>query len=140
MDATAIRPEAIDHESTDLRSEQAVGARPVRDGLPAWLSGLRERLGPGDYVVYELDGSEKVIPLVGNDLHVGRSLSAHIRLEDIKVSRRHAILSHHDGSWHVLDDRSLNGLLLNGEDVADSAPLTDGDELIIGSTRLYLLL
>jgi pSer/pThr/pTyr-binding forkhead associated (FHA) protein len=38
----------------------------------------------------------------------------------------------------VLDDRSLNGLYVNGERV-DWAPLNDGDELEIGRYRLYVI-
>ncbi len=42
------------------------------------------------------------------------------------------------GELRALDDRSLNGLFVNGERV-DWAPLADGDELEIGRYRLYLL-
>ena len=38
----------------------------------------------------------------------------------------------------ALDDRSLNGLFVNGEQV-EWAPLSDGDELEIGRYRLYVL-
>ena len=37
----------------------------------------------------------------------------------------------------ALDDRSLNGLFVNGEQV-EWAPLSDGDELEIGRYRLYV--
>ena len=42
------------------------------------------------------------------------------------------------GELRALDDRSLNGLFVNGEHV-DWAPLADGDELEIGRYRLYVL-
>ena len=42
------------------------------------------------------------------------------------------------GELRALDDRSLNGLFVNGEQV-DWAPLTDGDELEIGCYRLSVL-
>ena len=42
------------------------------------------------------------------------------------------------GELRALDDRSLNGLFVNGERV-DWAPLADGDELEIGRYRLYVL-
>jgi len=114
---------------------------PVRDGLPDWLEAMRQKLTtPGDYIVYEIDSEEKIIPLVGTAIHIGRSLSAHVRLDDASVSRRHAVLASREGTWHLLDDRSLNGIVLNGEGVEESAPLKDGDEIIIGRLRLYLLL
>ena len=42
------------------------------------------------------------------------------------------------GELRALDDRSLNGLFVNGEQV-DWAPLADGDELEVGRYRLYVL-
>ena len=42
------------------------------------------------------------------------------------------------GELRALDDRSLNGLFVNGERV-EWAPLRDGDELEIGRYRLHLL-
>jgi pSer/pThr/pTyr-binding forkhead associated (FHA) protein len=38
----------------------------------------------------------------------------------------------------VLDDRSLNGILLNGEPV-EWGRLNDGDELLIGRFHVYAL-
>jgi pSer/pThr/pTyr-binding forkhead associated (FHA) protein len=43
-----------------------------------------------------------------------------------------------EGQLRALDDRSLNGLFVNGERV-EWAPLSDGDELEIGRYRLYVL-
>jgi pSer/pThr/pTyr-binding forkhead associated (FHA) protein len=55
------------------------------------------------------------------------------------VSRRHALIVLTDtGDLRALDDRSLNGLFVNGERV-DWSPLSDGDELEIGRYRLYVL-
>ncbi len=42
------------------------------------------------------------------------------------------------GELRALDDRSLNGLFVNGDPV-DWAPLADGDELEVGRYRLYVL-
>ena len=43
-----------------------------------------------------------------------------------------------DGELRGLDDRSLNGLFVNGERV-EWAPLADGDELEIGRYRLHVI-
>ena len=70
---------------------------------------------------------------------IGRSGAADIRLEDATVSRRHALIVLTDtGELRALDDRSLNGLYVNGEHV-DWAPLADGDGLEIGRYRLHVL-
>ena len=42
------------------------------------------------------------------------------------------------GELRALDDRSLNGLFVNGAR-AEWSPLSDGDELEIGRYRLYVL-
>ena len=66
---------------------------------------------------------------------IGRSLAADIRFDDPTVSRRHAlIVRQHDGV-RVLDDRSLNGVFVNGERVEWRA-LVDGDEIVVGRYRL----
>jgi predicted RNA-binding Zn-ribbon protein involved in translation (DUF1610 family) len=70
---------------------------------------------------------------------IGRSSVADLRLDDPTVSRRHALVVLTDeGSMRALDDRSLNGLFVNGARV-EWAPLADGDELEIGRFRIYLL-
>jgi hypothetical protein len=70
---------------------------------------------------------------------IGRSGSADIQLDDATVSRRHALIVRTpDEELRALDDRSLNGLFINGERV-EWAPLVDGDELEIGRYRLYVL-
>ena len=68
----------------------------------------------------------------------GRAV-ADIRLDDPSVSRRHAlIVSEMPKALRVLDDRSLNGVHLNGEQI-EWARLVDGDELTIGRYRLFVV-
>ena len=63
---------------------------------------------------------------------IGRSGSADIRLDDPTVSRRHAVVVRTpEGELRVLDDRSMNGIMVNGEGV-DWSPLHDGDSLQVG--------
>jgi pSer/pThr/pTyr-binding forkhead associated (FHA) protein len=70
---------------------------------------------------------------------IGRSGAADICLDDATVSRRHALIVRTpEDELRALDDRSLNGLFVNGEQV-EWAPLGDGDELEIGRYRLYVL-
>ena len=69
---------------------------------------------------------------------IGRSLSADIRFDDPTVSRRHAMVHCQEGSARILDDRSLNGVFVNGERT-DMTELEDGDELTIGQFRLYFM-
>jgi len=106
---------------------------------PDWLEEAREAVErEGDYLGYEVGGRVRVIALEGGWTRIGRSLAADIRFDHPTVSRRHAMLHRADGVARVLDDRSLNGVFVNGERV-DMQTLSDGDELTIGRFRLYFL-
>ena len=69
---------------------------------------------------------------------IGRSLAADVRFDDATVSRRHALIVHQPDGTRVLDDRSLNGVFVNGERV-DWRGLRDGDEIVVGRYRLTYL-
>ena len=93
------------------------------------------RLDPGRYLAIE-DGDEVVVMDVGEDsMHLGRSPAADVTLEHLSVSRRHAIVALRAGDAVILDDRSLNGVLVNGERVAE-AVLRHGDEIRLGEVAM----
>jgi pSer/pThr/pTyr-binding forkhead associated (FHA) protein len=58
-----------------------------------------------------------------------------VRFDDPTVSRRHALVVRQADGVRVLDDRSLNGVFVNGERVEWRA-LRDGDEIVVGRYRL----
>ena len=66
---------------------------------------------------------------------IGRSPDCGIFLDDVTVSRKHAILAERDGAFFIEDQGSLNGTFVNRKRV-ESAQLEDGDELQIGKYRL----
>jgi pSer/pThr/pTyr-binding forkhead associated (FHA) protein len=106
---------------------------------PAWLAETRSGLTtPGRYLAYEQDDRRIVIPLTREWTRIGRSLAADIRFDDATVSRRHALIASEPNGVRVLDDRSLNGIQVNGRRV-EWSPLTDGDVLAIGRHVLYFL-
>jgi pSer/pThr/pTyr-binding forkhead associated (FHA) protein len=90
---------------------------------------------PGRYLVFHDAGSVRTVAVPGDSMRIGRSLSAELRFEDPTVSRRHAVLLVEDDGVRVLDDRSLNGVFVNGERTV-SQTLHDGDEIVIGRYRL----
>lgn len=107
---------------------------------PAWLDDLRESLDAGRYLVMEDDGEVVALPLKQGWNRLGRSAVADVRLDDPSVSRRHALIVWEDEKpLRVLDDRSLNGICINGEPV-EWGKLGDGDELAIGRYRLFGLI
>ena len=71
----------------------------------------------------------------GERTMVGRSPDCEIFLDDVTVSRRHAVLVNRDGRFFIEDQGSLNGTYLNKRRI-ESAELHDGDELQIGKYRL----
>jgi FHA domain/Zinc-ribbon containing domain len=117
--------------------DSAMSIAPKR---PAWLHEARADIAePGRYLAFEDDGELTTLPIKEGWMRIGRSGAADLRLDDPTVSRRHAlIVLTPEGDLRALDDRSLNGLFVNGERV-EWAPLQDGDELEIGRYRLYVL-
>jgi pSer/pThr/pTyr-binding forkhead associated (FHA) protein len=76
----------------------------------------------------------EMFPLDG-ETTVGRSPDCGIFLDDVTVSRKHAILRERDGNFSIEDQGSLNGTFVNRKRV-ESAQLEDGDELQVGKYRL----
>jgi hypothetical protein len=93
---------------------------------------------PGDYLVFEEGGHAKVVGLERDWTRIGRSLAADVRLDDPTISRRHALIVRGPDGVRVLDDRSLNGVFVNGERV-EWRQLADGDEIVVGRYRLHFL-
>ena len=77
-------------------------------------------------------------PLQGERMMIGRSPDAAIFLDDVTVSRDHAVLVRRSGAWFLDDSGSLNGTYVNRRRV-DSHRLEDGDELQIGKYKLTYL-
>ena len=129
-----FRRASIFEDNTEL---EPIGSHEVE--TPDWLEGARGALvSEGDYLAYEDDERIRVVALQDGWTRVGRSLAAHVRFDDPTVSRRHALIHLEGDGARVLDDRSLNGVFLNGERV-DWHELEDGDEIVIGRFRLYFI-
>jgi hypothetical protein len=71
----------------------------------------------------------------GERTRIGRSPDCEIFLDDVTVSRNHAVLVERDGKFFVEDKGSLNGTFVNRRRI-DNAALENGDELQIGKYRL----
>jgi predicted RNA-binding Zn-ribbon protein involved in translation (DUF1610 family) len=113
-------------------------APPLDDDDTQWLQSVRAELDEGHYLAFRDERRVSVMPITSEWTRIGRSLTADVRFDDPTVSRRHAIIVLQGGDVRVLDDRSLNGVFLNGERV-EWGELGDGDELIVGRYRLYFL-
>ena len=69
---------------------------------------------------------------------IGRDTTNEIQLDDITVSRSHAMISKKDG-YHIKDLGSLNGTYLNAIAVRDTQ-VNAGDEIQIGKYHLILFI
>lgn len=88
---------------------------------------LLVKRGPNAGSTYLLDADET---------SVGRRPDGDVFLDDITVSRAHAVFERRGGvEWFVRDVGSLNGTYVNGEQV-DETKLATGDEVQIGKFKL----
>jgi pSer/pThr/pTyr-binding forkhead associated (FHA) protein len=95
----------------------------------------RQITQPGEYLCFLHGAETRTVPLSREWTRIGRSLAADVRFDDPTVSRRHALIVRQPDGVRVLDDRSLNGVFVNGERI-DGRLLQDGDEIIVGRYRL----
>jgi Protein of unknown function (DUF3662)/FHA domain len=79
-------------------------------------------------------GRRLVVPAAGALL--GRSRDADIVLDDPNVSRRHAEIRPSGAGWLVADVGSTNGVRVNGRLIDGPHPISDGDELELGTVRV----
>jgi hypothetical protein len=113
-------------ELGELDPHHDVGDLPPLSPGTAMLVVVR---GPNAGSRYLLDRAETT---------VGRHPDADIFLDDVTVSRRHAVLRLHDDLVTVTDNGSLNGTYVNGER-ADARDLGTGDELQVGRFKLLFV-
>lgn len=122
LPSVGARPtEALESEHVLTRADQAM-VEALRPGT-ALLVVLR---GPNTGARFLLDDDEVL---------AGRHPDCDIFLDDVTVSRRHAVFERREGSFVVRDVGSLNGTYVN-RSIVDSAPLQTGDEVQIGKFRL----
>ena len=138
------------HSST-LAGTPAVapGGRFARERQPgepersAFAASARAQLAetdaaPGPYLAF-LDGEQlRLVDLDREWTRIGRSLAADVRFDDPTVSRRHALVVRQADGFRVVDDRSLNGVFVNGERV-EWRQLHEGDEIVLGRHRLVFV-
>jgi hypothetical protein len=110
----------------EVADENSLLEEPVTDG-PA----LVVRSGGGR-------AGEHFIPQ-GERTTVGRSPDCDIFLDDVTVSRKHAVLVQQNGEFLIEDQGSLNGTFVNRRRIESATRLQSGDEVQIGKYRLSFI-
>jgi len=97
---------------------------------PATGAALVVRCGGGRAGEYYALGGER--------LTLGRHPEADIFLDDVTVSRHHAVVEREGEEYVICDEGSLNGTYVNRRR-SDRSVLADGDEIQIGKYKLTFL-
>ena len=97
------------------------------------LAHIEVKFSVGDPISFNLSSKPFTIgrsPKLGNDL---------VLHQDGMASRRHARIEYEpDGRFTIYDLQTTNGTLVNGRTI-DNVTLNDGDEIVIGATRIIFM-
>ena len=113
------------------RSPQQAGAE---EEAPPRPPGSHPRSGPR-LVLKGLAGELTEYPL-GDSNVLGRSTTASVRLGDREVSRKHSQIDLEGDKFVLRDLGSSNGTFLNGKRILGPSKLEDGDEVVIGTSKM----
>lgn len=139
----------------ELTSTLHLGVRSVVDGSPesalsALLSSANEidlaaltaiLDGPADramVVIHRGPAKGARFLIDQGEVAIGRSVESPIFLDDVTVSRKHALIELRDGAFTLKDLGSLNGTYLNNQSISDAA-IVSGDEIQIGKFHMLFV-
>ena len=87
-------------------------------------------------IIEDDEGRKTVVPLVRDEITIGRQEGNTIRLTERNVSRRHARLVKENGHVLIEDLGSYNGVRVNGEKITAPTRIKEGDLVEIGDYDL----
>ena len=142
-------------QNSELTSTLHLGLRSVVDASPqSALNALLSSLVDADKSAVEavLNGDpDKAMVVVHRGANkgsryliseertsIGRSPESEIFLDDVTVSRSHAVIERNGSAFALNDLGSLNGTYINNQSLK-TAPLTCGDEIQIGKFHLIFV-
>ena len=142
-------------QNSELTSTLHLGLRSVVDASPqSALNALLSSLADTDKSAIEavLNGApDKAMVVVHRGANkgsryliseertsIGRSPESEIFLDDVTVSRSHAVIERNGSTFALNDLGSLNGTYINNQSLKTS-PLTSGDEIQIGKFHLIFI-
>ncbi len=87
-------------------------------------------------VIEDDEGKTTVVPIIRDEITIGRKEGNTIRLTERNVSRRHAKLVKDGDELHIEDVASSYGTRHNGEKISSRISFREGDVVMIGDYRL----
>ena len=96
------------------------------------------RTTPASWSAAEAAGRGRPTCSADQRIAIGRHPDANIFLDDVTVSRNHAVVVREGDTWVIVDEGSLNGTFINRRR-GDRTVLSDGDEIQIGKYKLTFL-
>src|SRR5262245_5094338 len=135
-DDMSVEPRTMRFQGVPSPDTEHVEALDPR-GLTAEDQATIEALRPGTALLVVLRGPNTGARFLLDDQEVaaGRHPDSDIFLDDVTVSRKHAVFVMQGSGYVVRDSGSLNGTYVNRERI-EEAPLHTGDEVQIGKFRL----
>ncbi len=89
-------------------------------------------------VIQDDEGKTTVVPLIRDEITIGRKEGNTIRLTERNVSRRHARIVRSNNEVQIEDLGSYNGIRVNNARIAERVSLRISDQVQIGDYKLYL--
>jgi len=86
--------------------------------------------------IYDDKKNETIVPLDKPVIKLGRNINNDIFLENISISRNHAIFNVRTDGVYIRDNNSKNGIVLNNKRI-NEAKLKDKDKIVIGNYVIY---
>ncbi|MDR0848047.1 MAG: FHA domain-containing protein [Propionibacteriaceae bacterium] len=128
VESTMVMPTLDDQTLTDELSTEDIHAL---ESLPTGSALLIVEKGPGTGQRFLLQDDQDI---------AGRHPKSDIFLDDVTVSRKHAVFTRDQGSFAVEDAGSLNGTYVNRILLREPVLLRNGDEVQIGKFKMVFFL
>jgi DNA-binding winged helix-turn-helix (wHTH) protein len=95
---------------------------------------------PQRFLACRLEWKQRRVALEEGEHLIGRDLDAAVCVQDASVSRQHARLRISGDAVTLEDLGSKNGTFVNGHPLTSVSPVSDGDEITLGSVRVIFRL
>src|SRR5438270_903787 len=89
-------------------------------------------------IIEDDEGRKTVVPVVRDEITIGRNDANIVRLSEKDVSRHHGRLLRESGNYYIEDLNSFTGIRVNGEKIIGKRLVHDGDLIQISEYDLIL--